>query len=176
LKSVTRPFKAADNYNNLKTGEEKMKHFRQIPVIAAVILAACGGGSSDSGGGGGSGSTEFAGTYNGSETLTITLLGEAETGTAPLTITINQNGSVTVNDSAGLVYTGTMSGSAFTASGTTEDLTNPEVPGIVCTISQSYQGTVNGSTAEGTTSGTLNCTDGSSDINGSLSGTFTATS
>ncbi len=151
-----------------------MKHFRQLPVIAAVILAACGGGSSDGGGGGGS--TLFAGTYNGSETLTITLLGETETGTAPLTITINQNGSVTVNDSAGLVYTGTMNGADFTASGTTENLTDPEVPGIVCTVSQSYQGTVNGNTAEGTTSGTLNCTDGSSDINGSLSGTFTGTS
>ncbi len=151
-----------------------MKYFRQLPVIAAVILAACGGGSSDSGGGGGS--TLFAGTYNGSETLTISMFGETITGTAPLTIAINQNGSVTITDSEGLVYTGTMSGSSFTASGTTENYTDPEVPGIVCTVSQSYQGTVNGNTAEGTTSGTLKCTDGSSDLNGTVSGTFTATS
>lgn len=153
-----------------------MRYFKSLPVIAAVMLAACGGGSSDSGGGGGSGSTEFAGTYNGSETLTITMLGETESGSAPITITIDQNGSVTVNDSEGLVYTGAMNGSAFTASGTTENYTDPEIPGIVCTVSQSYEGTVSGNTAAGTTSGTLNCTDGSSNLNGTISGTFEATS
>ncbi len=151
-----------------------MKYFRQLPVIAAVILAACGGGSSDSGGGGGS--TLFAGTYKGSETLTFTLFGETESGSAPITITINQNGSVTVSDSEGFVYSGTLNGASFTATGGSENLTDPELPGVVCAFTQTYQGEVNGSTAEGTTSGTLNCTDGSSNINGTISGTFSATS
>lgn len=151
-----------------------MKFFKQLPVLAAVMLAACGGGSSDSGGGGGS--TQFAATYNGSETLTITLLGETESGTAPITITINQNGSVTVTDSEGLVYSGTLNGASFTASGKSGNLTDPELPGVVCVVTQTYEGTVSGNTAKGSTSGTLTCTGGGSNLNGTLSGTFSATS
>jgi hypothetical protein len=139
-------------------------------MFVVALLSACGGGSS-SGGGGAEGT---ASTYNGTETLTITFLGEKETGTAPITIVVDQAGTVTVTDSQGTVHTGTLNGSSFTATGKSDAMTDPAAPGVSCSTSQSYKGVVNGENISGTTSGTLQCSDGSSSFNGTAEGTFEA--
>lgn len=118
----------------------------------------------------------FAGTYNGTETLTIVVLGQSEMDSGPVTITITANGAVTVVDGLGVTYRGNLSGTGFTASGGTEGLTDPSLPGVVCDANQTYKGNISGDTISGSTSGGLTCTQGGSIINGTVSGNFTAMS
>jgi hypothetical protein len=146
---------------------------RIVLLSGSVMVSACGGGSSSGGGGGGP--TQFAGTYNGTETLTITFLGESKTGSAPITITIGNDGTVTVVDEAGIAHRGSLNNASFTANGSEEGLTDPELPGVTCDAAQTYTGTVDGDTITGTTSGNLSCTQGGSDFTATFSGDFSAT-
>ena len=153
----------------MQTPSFKYSDLKNFVLVAFLFLTACGGGSS-----GGGGSTQFAGTYSGTETLTITFQGQAETGSGALTITITPDGRVTVVDEAGTVHRGSLNGVNFNAMGGAQGLTDPSTPGVTCNINQTYVGSVNGNTITGTASGSITCT-GATTITANFSGNFTAT-
>jgi hypothetical protein len=148
-------------------------------VVFLFILAACGSGGSNGGGGGGAAvsSNPFAGSYTGIESLTTTAadLPTIE-GEFPLLINILSDGAVTVTDSAETRYTGTMSGSSFTASGSQGGFTAEENPDVTCSVDGTYSGTVSDGNISGTVSGTISCNSGSITADVPYMGTFEVSS
>lgn len=159
------------------------------PILLSAMLAACGGGESSSGagstadvqtssdpGGVSEPSREAsvpltAGTYQGTETLTFTVPGEfTRTETGPINITIDSAGNVTVTDEDGARYIGSLSGTQFTAQGTsrfTED-------GFSCAGPGTYEGSLSGGQVSGRTFGNVTCTGDGGSFVVTGDGTFSA--
>ncbi len=140
-----------------------------ILILLNAMLTACGGGSSSSGGGT---AVSTAGTYNGSETFTVTIPGVlTETGSGSITITIDAAGNVTLVDEDGVTFTGSLSGNRFTAQGPAQIVEE----GITCNGPAAYEGTVSGNQITGTESASVTCTRGGVSVAVNASGTFNAT-
>jgi hypothetical protein len=156
-----------------------MQYIKQtIFILITFVLTACGGGGGgDSSSGGGSDST-YAGTYTGTETWSISSPDvpsiPPETGTTTLTVVIASNGNVTITDSEGIQFTGSITGQNLSATGTIGEIT---VPGANCPASTiTYTGTVSGSSISGSLSGVYNCTLTAGDgFAVTIGGTFTVT-
>lgn len=142
-----------------------------LVVSIATALAACGGSGSSSSGGGDSSS----GTFRGSETVRFTtpdapgevLLEE----TFPLTVDVRGK-SVRVTNTDGDVFTGNLSGSAFTASGVI--VLGNLGSGVVCgNANVTYEGDIEGGTIRGSMSTITTCTVFGSSVRIRMSGNFT---
>lgn len=115
-----------------------------VLVLSVVSLTACGGGS-DSGGGGGA---QFAGTYNGMATVTLTTPGVApQTITGTIQFRIGPDGTVTSDPNTDFSGTGTLNGNTFVVNLGPQQLT-PE--GMSCVGSVTLSGKVDGNTITGT--------------------------
>lgn len=141
--------------------------------VGALLLSACGGGGSSGGGGGGAPVSPFAGTYSGSETITLTNpLIAPITAEGGIRATIQNNGAFTIIDSDGFSVDGTMNGSTLSGSKTTSGVTFPDMPGVVCSQTISYNGTGSGNNISGTISGDVPCTFPGGTFEIGIQGTF----
>ena len=117
----------------------------------------------------------FAGTYTGTETVTVSAPGVPDTTeTFAISIAVTSVGGVTITDVDGTQYTGVLTGANFTATGS---FTLDPIPDITCTpVTLTYSGTVSGTTISGTFSGSVSCTNTAGlSLTATVSGTFTAT-
>ena len=136
-------------------------------AIPFLILSACGGGGSANSGGG---SPAYDGVYKGTRTQTATFSHGAvapKTTTTNITLTVN-GGSVILRDSdlSGAID-GTINGNKITIQ---YELTTPSCSKGMVT----YKGSISGTTASGTLSGSLSCQDKVGPYTTALKGSFKA--
>ena len=134
-------------------------------VTSITLLIACGGGGASGGAG------QFAGTYTGTETLTLSGGGvSAPVGTFPLLIVI---ASVTITDVDGIEYAGELAGNTFSASGVV-----PISPGggITCQpATVTYAGSIAGVQITGNIGSNFSCNAPAGALAFTLSGSFSVT-
>lgn len=145
--------------------------FTVVPVLFAGLVA-CGGGGKSS-----SGSSSSAVVFRGSETVSISTPGVQgvadDSYTGALTISVN-GGAAVVTDADGFEFRGRVKGATFNARGIIP--AGRVSPGVTCSqINVTYQGTIGGGTASGTSAGTFTCSGLSRTIGFRLSGKFTTT-
>jgi uncharacterized protein YceK len=144
-----------------------------------------GGGSSGAGAGTGSPATgspvtgavpsSLAGTYTGAATATASALGISESETVPITIIIDQNGSVTIQSGSDIFPNAAiLNGNSFTQSQT---FNNQDFGSAICSGTLSLQGSIDGN---GVITATLSsqsvvCTINGIAIPGTVTGSLTAT-
>lgn len=161
--------------------------FSKLVTVFGVclLLAGCGGSSDNDNGTGTSNSglalptsaasntdssSDFAGTYNGTISITVSAAGQSESFTDPITIVIDAAGNVTLTGSDGSTGTSPLSGNSFS-----DALALMEtIDGAECSISLTVSGTVNGDTISGPISGDASCSEAGLTINADVSGSFTA--
>jgi hypothetical protein len=133
-------------------------------VVALLVLASCGGG------GGSTGPSNFAGTYVGTANITLTSPGGSQQVTGSIQFDIAPDGTVTVSDPGQPPYgTGALSGNTFVVTAPGSSLNSP---GVSCTGTITFEGTVGGAMMNGTISSSgLRCNN----VPFTLTGTFTAT-
>ena len=143
-------------------------------VFVSCFLIACRGGSSDSGGmveptlPGTNIPANFVGTYTGTLTVTASALGITETDSIPITVTVTSDGMVRfAGDDADEVFTVGL-GNDGTFSG---NLPINEDP---CSGSASVTGSVDGTTASGSISGSGTCDVSGLEVDVTLEGSFSA--
>lgn len=139
---------------------------RAFFLASALVVFGCGGGGSSSGGGGGGTPAQYAGTYTGTGSATVTGGGASISESIPTTIVIDMDGNVTVDPDDPL--TGTLNGNSFVASAPTSDFNEP---GFTCSGSLVVSATVTGNTINGTYSSNNFACNG---VPFQVSGTFTA--
>ena len=156
------------------TRNQMMKSFRIAALVAVVLVALItvlgkgGGDAPANGGNGGGGQTaDFAGTWTTTTTVTDDTCdlapGEADLGT----LMITQSGaSVTITDSFGETFTGTVSGDVMTFSGSFTDDGDQ--------ISISGTATINGDSMSGPVDASVTSSDGSCNVSLSFTGTRTS--
>ena len=131
-------------------------------LVFVVILSACGGGGSSGGAG-----QEFAGTYTGSGSGTVTGGGTTVPFSGGFVIIIDANGSVTYQEGGMTVATTTLNGNQFT-------LNVPPPPEFAANCTGTID--LNGTLADGGIMGTTSSTGVSCfGVPSTVSGTFTAT-
>ncbi len=147
-----------------------------------MIFSGCGSESSSetSSGGGSTGVSDetvndepvssFAGTYTGSATATASALGLSESETVPITIIIDQNGTVTIQSGSDLFPNViTLSDNTF---GHSQTFNNESFGSATCSGTLTLQGSINNGVLSATLSSqSVTCND----IPGTVSGTMTAT-
>lgn len=136
-------------------------------MVVAALLTACGGGSSSGGGGSGN---QFAGTYNGFATLTLSAPGvPPETISGTIRIVVDDRGNVTTDPGSSAPGAGRLNGNSFTATVPGAQLNEP---GLTCTGSILVKGTLSGDNVTGTHSGNaLVCNGIPIQVNGTYSAT-----
>ena len=114
--------------------------------------------------------SSLAGTYTGSATATASALGLTESETVPVTITIDQNGTVTIQSGSDLFPNViTLNGNTF---GYSQTFDNESFGSATCSGTLTLQGSVNNGVLTATLSSqNVSCNN----IPGTVSGTMTAT-
>lgn len=145
-----------------------------VGLFCLTFLVACGGGSSDSGGSsdvttpGDMLPDNFVGVYAGTLTLTVSAAGISQSDSFAITITVNADGTVRFDgDDPDETFTAPISNAG--AFGGSLNIEEDE-----CTGSISVSGSVDGSNASGTVSGTGQCTEGGLTVDVELSGELSA--
>jgi len=143
-------------------------------LITSLFLIACGGGGSDSGGmaedtiPGTNVPVSFVGTYTGTATITASALGITETDTFPITITVTNDAMVRFDgDEPDETFTVGL-GNDGEFSGTLPINEDP------CSGTASVDGSVDGTNASGTVSGSGTCQIDGLTVDVELDGTFEA--
>ena len=91
--------------------------------------------------------SEFAGTYKGTATATATALVISETETAPVTIIIDNNGTVTIQSGSDIFQNVTvLNSNSFSY---TQSLNGQDLGSVTCTGSLSIKGTISGGVING---------------------------
>lgn len=158
-----------------------------VITLLALLLAITGCNSdssseTSSGGGGGSATTteststpvspaSIAGTYRGTATATASALGITESETVPVTIIIDENGSITVQSGSDIFPDViTLNGNSFS---TSQTFVNEKFGSATCSGTLSLQGSVDnsGKLAATLTSQSVSCNN----IPGFVTGTLIAT-
>lgn len=149
------------------------KHFLSI-LIVAFTLTACGGGSSDSGAmtdttlPGTNVPASFVGVYRGDLTVTAEALNLSETDTFPITITVNNDGTIRFDgDDPDETFTVGLQNDGRFAGNLPIDVDD-------CSGSLGVTGQVDGVTASGDVSGEGRCNVSGVTISVTLVGVFTA--
>lgn len=151
-----------------------IKQLLQVIMISVFLgLTGCGsGGGGDSSSGGGA-APNYAGTYNGSMTATMTTPGApAQTISGTMQIRIDAAGTVRIilNPGTGDVWgTGKLSGDNFT-------ITSPfafNEDGVACNGPATMTGNINNNQIAGTFKGTINCTTQGITLPFTIDGTYT---
>lgn len=151
-----------------------IKHLLQVTMISAfMVISGCGsGGGGDSSSGGGA-VPNYAGTYNGSMTATMSTPGApAQTISGTMQIKVDATGTVSVslNPGTGDIWgTGKLSGDNFT-------ITSPfnfNEDGVACRGPATMTGTINNNQITGTFKGTINCTTQGITLPFTINGTYT---
>lgn len=143
-------------------------------VFVSCFLIACSGGSSDSGGmveptlPGSNVPASFVGTYAGTLTVTASALGISETESIPITVTVTSDGMIRfAGDDADEAFTvGLGNDGAFSG-----NLPINEDP---CSGSAGVMGSVDGTTASGSISGSGTCDVSGVEVDVTLEGSFSA--
>lgn len=143
-------------------------------VFASCFVIACSGGSSDSGGmldstlPGSNSPVSFVGTYTGSLTVTASALGITETESLPITVTVTSDGM--------LRFAGDAADESFTVGLGNDGRFSGNLPidEDLCSGTAGITGTVDGSRASGSLSGSGTCTVSGLEVDVSLDGSFSA--
>jgi len=140
-----------------------------------------GGGASTPGAGTGSAPPEntappssLAGTYTGTATATVSALGLSESETVPVTVIIDQDGTITIQSGSDIFNSIlTMNGNSFSQSQTFD---NEEFGSVKCSGTLTLQGSINnaGKFAATLSSQSVSCNSNGVDIPGIVSGSLTA--
>lgn len=159
-----------------------MKFFAQqytgIAILLATLMAFSGCSTSEtSSGGGTSGAgavtgavpSSLAGTYTGTATANASALGLSESETVPITIIIDQNGSVTIQSGSDIFPNAAiLNGNTFTQSQT---FNNQDFGSAICSGTLILQGSIDGN---GVITATLSSQSVSCNVNGiAIPGTVT---
>ena len=156
-----------------------------IAILLTVLIAfsGCNNSTSEtSTGGGGSESPEtdtpsfsLAGTYTGTATATASALGLSESETVPVTIIIDQNGTVTIQSGSDIFPDViTLDWNSFSQSQT---FNNEDFGSVICSGTLTLQGSIdrNGKLTATLSSQSVSCNSNGVDIPGTVSGSMTAT-
>lgn len=133
--------------------------------VTLLIIASCG-----KGGGGGSTGPSFVGTYLGTASTTLTAPGQSIPVRGSIQFVVSPDNTVSVSDPGQPPHgSGTLHGNTFVATSPGSSLNSQ---GVSCSGSIDYNGTISGTTMNGTISSRgLTCNGVPFDV----SGTFTAT-
>ena len=137
---------------------------------ATMLLAGCGGGSDSSSGGGQAAVTNqqgpHTGTYNGSYTLTVSGPGGSVSGSGPMSLVVNSDGTVVLDPNSSTPGHGSLSGDSFTVR---YPATLVNSPGVSCTGTITVSGTGSGGVFNGKIGpGTIKCNGVTISYNGTL--------
>jgi hypothetical protein len=148
-----------------------VKILHALIIAIVMMLSACGGGGGGDTSSGGGSAADYAGTYNGSMTATLSTPGQpSQTISGIMQITVDAAGTVNVLLSPPDVWgTGTLSGDNFT-------ITSPfafNEDGIACDGPATITGEIKNDQINGTFKGTINCTTQGITIPFTIDGTYT---